>query len=766
MNYYTKFSTNRATYNNLHIVNLSSYTLSPFELSILSKGLNFIPTPPPPSDTSLFLQSIPSYAKSLRLIHHFRNSNNSFTNIHPFKPPSTWTPPKASPDIEYYIEKITANPPTIRQKIKQNTSKQERKALKNLKNNHEIIIKKADKGSSIVITDQQTYLKEGLEHLEDPNTYLELPGDPTDMVAGKINNYINLLHSKGFIDNYTQNYLKTPDPVRTHRIYFLKKIHKNPHGIRPIVSSNGGLTSNISSFLDVLIKPLAMRTASYVKDTSHIIHLLSTLKVPSESLLVTIDVKSLYTCIPQNEGTQCCLNAINRAHITDIPIPVLETLFNLVLKCNIMRFHSRIFTQTTGTAMGTVMAPNYAILFMDHLENTFLKTQPIKPLIWKRYIDDIFMIWIGSKSQLTKFISELNEFHHNIKFTHEISDTSVVFLDLEIFKGPKFQTDNILSTKTHFKKTNTFQYLHFQSCHPRNTFKGIVKGEGIRFLRNNTEEINFTNNIKNLTRHLIYRGYPKKYIQDCLQNITFENRSKYLTPPSLSRIVSAKKKNNIPRFITTYSPYTPSLRHCLLQDWPTSVTSYMEKPQICFKKNQAIANKLVRAQLPSDPPITHSTYNPPATLCIPPLINCQNNQCETCKRMVQLTSILNKSNIKTNKTHNQTFSIKQHPITCQNTNVIYAIQCKTCSILFIGRTKSGQSLKDRHYEHLASSTIDKHKNWPIFKHYKKHQTIFKDNHILIPLQTFSNPHRLSAFENIWIKKLNTIYPRGLNLSTS
>ena len=85
---------------------------------------------------------------------------------------------------------------------------------------------------------------------------------------------------------------------------------------------------------------------------------------------------------------------------------------------------------------------------------TVIKTQPIQPLIWKRYIDDIFMIWTGSKSQL---IRNLNQFHPSIKFTHEILDTNVAFLDLENFKGHKFEANNTLSTKTHFKKTNTMQ---------------------------------------------------------------------------------------------------------------------------------------------------------------------------------------------------------------------------------------------------------------------------------------------------------------------
>ena len=97
----------------------------------------------------------------------------------------------------------------------------------------------------------------------------------------------------------------------------------------------------------------------------------------------------------------------------------------------------------------------------------------------KRYIDDILMIWTHTLDDLEHFLQELNAFHPTIKFTWEISNTSVVYLDLTIYKGPHFSKTSYLDITTHFKKTNTFQYLHFTSCHPRSTFTGIIKGEAI-----------------------------------------------------------------------------------------------------------------------------------------------------------------------------------------------------------------------------------------------------------------------------------------------
>ena len=69
-------------------------------------------------------------------------------------------------------------------------------------------------------------------------------------------------------------------------------------------------------------------------------------------------------------------------------------LLEIVLHSMKFTFNGDHFLQTGGTAMGTTVAPNYANLFMDRFETKALSNWPLKPLIWLRFIDDIFMIWI------------------------------------------------------------------------------------------------------------------------------------------------------------------------------------------------------------------------------------------------------------------------------------------------------------------------------------------------------------------------------------
>ena len=75
----------------------------------------------------------------------------------------------------------------------------------------------------------------------------------------------------------------------------------------------------------------------------------------------------------------------------------------------------------------------------------------------------IISIWNVNKDGVTQFIEQANNHHPTIKFTAEISETEITFLDTNVFKGERFASKSILDVKTHFKPTETFQYTHFST---------------------------------------------------------------------------------------------------------------------------------------------------------------------------------------------------------------------------------------------------------------------------------------------------------------
>ena len=79
--------------------------------------------------------------------------------------------------------------------------------------------------------------------------------------------------------------------------------------------------------------------------------------------------------------------------------------------------------------MGTKMAVAFANIFMGTVESQILRRSVLKPLVWKRFIDDIFSIWNINKDQVTQFIEQANSHHPTITFTAEIFDTDTTFTE-------------------------------------------------------------------------------------------------------------------------------------------------------------------------------------------------------------------------------------------------------------------------------------------------------------------------------------------------
>ena len=76
--------------------------------------------------------------------------------------------------------------------------------------------------------------------------------------------------------------------------------------------------------------------------------------------------------------------------------------------------------------------------------------------LYKRLIDDVFVIWEGPRDTLLEFLSAINTKDERIKITYEISDSKISFLDLLLFKDP---ANNTLQYSTFQKLLNKYLYI-------------------------------------------------------------------------------------------------------------------------------------------------------------------------------------------------------------------------------------------------------------------------------------------------------------------
>lgn len=251
-----------------------------------------------------------------------------------------------------------------------------KQAKKDLFNNHEIVIKQADKGGAMVVWDREAYIREGLRQLADTMFYREQDLDSTISFNMLITNTLKGISDMGEIDQDVLGMLITEQP-RMLELYLLPKIHKGktPCPGRPVVSGNGSPTEKILAFIDLFLGPIVPKIRSYIKDTSHVLQIVSSLGTISEgTILASLDVSSLYTNIPNHEGRVAVKSFLSTHRAFGdvrgrfVSNHTISRLLELVLEKNNFSFNGRHYLQVGGTAMGTRVAPTYANIFMDKFE--------------------------------------------------------------------------------------------------------------------------------------------------------------------------------------------------------------------------------------------------------------------------------------------------------------------------------------------------------------------------------------------------------------
>ena len=257
-----------------------------------------------------------------------------FEQLNPKK--STWVPPPGKfSSLDHYIQRCRTE---IGQRIRnQNLTQEELNALKSLRNRTDIVIRPADKGGEVVVWDRDLYLEEAYKQLSDDPFYHQIDQDATQAQHKDFTNVIGQAISTCELPPQAKHL--TVENPRTSKFYMLPKIRKVGNPGRPIVSACNCPTSNISAYLDCVMPPLVRRLPSYVKDTNHALQILESFTFSGPNrYLFTMDIKSLYTVIPNNDGLQALKYHLNLRPLQHPPTDTLVRLAELVLNLNSFKF--------------------------------------------------------------------------------------------------------------------------------------------------------------------------------------------------------------------------------------------------------------------------------------------------------------------------------------------------------------------------------------------------------------------------------------------
>ena len=221
-----------------------------------------------------------------------------------------------------------------------------------------------------------------------------------------------------------------------------------------------------------------------------------------------MDITSLYTVIPNNEGLQALGFFFDQRTIKEPSSETLLRLGELVLTLNCFSFADNYYKQVNGVAMGTKMGPSCANLFVGYIENqVFNQFNGTKPELYGRYIDDCFGAISSSREELDHFITSVNSFHPALKYTWEISETSIAFLDIKVSIN-----GNGLSTSVHYKPTDSHSYLLHSSSHPSHVKNSIPFSQFLRLRRLCSDVSDFSNRSEEMCHFFKNRGYADSVV--------------------------------------------------------------------------------------------------------------------------------------------------------------------------------------------------------------------------------------------------------------
>ena len=234
--------------------------------------------------------------------------------------------------------------------------------------------------------------------------------------------------------------------------------------------------------------------------------------------------------------------------------------------------------------------------------------------------------------------------------------------------------DAIIQTSVYNKPTDSFNYLHYDSCHPSHTKNHIALSLAKRIIRITSEQRD--SKLDQLKNHLEKRGHPTKTIN-----------SAYL------KVFSPHDKKDNERMIVFQTTYNPSvifqkkkIRNCLehLTGDTMKETFKHHKIMITTRQPKSLRNLFIRSRFDMTPHKTQgSSQNENGLFCCNKCIYCREKYIVPTKEI-----IFGK--------YRQYKWIYRRRFTCNSVNVIYILQCFFCWYFYIGQTGHMKSRTSKH----------------------------------------------------------------------
>ena len=481
-----------------HVHNLSDYSLDENEKFVLEHGLNF-KIPPTRIKTEEVLAEFELLFSQLHL-HHRPTNEEDFTRL------------KANLCSTAYDYCNVLNKSAT---LTSTFNREHYKSLRLLRNNHDLIIIRPDKGSGTVILNKSDYISKMNDVLKDTTKFTKIGpaemNDRTPRIESDFQKYLKKMKDKELLSSEIADVIR-PVGSQRPRMYGLPKIHKENVPMRPILCTIGAPQHSVAVYLKGLLKPVHDKFSNHcTKDSFSFVEYIKSQKCTSTAFLCSFDVKSLFTSIPVVEVIKICAESLYDDKEIETPVFAKDIFIKLMEFATShieFSFDGMMYRQENGLGMGNVLSSILSDIFVGFYENKLMERNlNCSPRIYKRYVDDCFASF-NDVSQCLKFRDELNAMHPSLQFTIEMEENNTLpFLDILISK-----VNNTFCTTIYRKKTFTGLYQRWDSFCPLSTKLNLIDMLVHRAVKICSKS-KLNGEIENIKKILLNNGYPLDVIE-------------------------------------------------------------------------------------------------------------------------------------------------------------------------------------------------------------------------------------------------------------
>jgi hypothetical protein len=498
-------------------------------------------------------------------------------------------------------------------RYKHNLSKAQRLAIKHMKScdgllhNGDVALRMADKNLGVVMLDKSLDNKlVHSKHLDDHSTYIVVDNVPMEKLKKGLEALIKLFDGEAEA-HLVAYFKKSGNNIPIFKI--LIKLHKIPISSRPIIPAINTITTHISVWAaEEMLEPFEDEVEVLI-DSGHLILQLEEMAFDDNVWLFDADVEALFTNIRVPTLSSFIKVKASEKGWPEVRAKRLIRCIEWIMWNNYFTYNGIAYKQIFGQAMGTNVAPPngnaYMCCMMRKLKQAMLAllmqevVEQDKPALIRTFQDDIFGIWKGKLEDLIKFLDTINTLDERFKVKYNTNYYSVKFMDLVIYKGPRFRNKGVLDVKVYQKEVNNFLYIPYSSFHSKQVKASFIFTEMDRYATHNSNYKVYKEVKHKFFKRLRARGYPPHFLHTVFAKHNYTRRKQLLKQRRLQAQPRASKA--IPcifKTVHTTRHKQLGLKKFLMEAFniikivPSLGQFHSKAPILCLKRNRNLREVL------------------------------------------------------------------------------------------------------------------------------------------------------------------------------